>query len=110
MEVPEWVKRVQENIARSDLKPLFADEAFVMGAMKVRKDESGKMKKEGIMRIVFVDMTNMQPIAAVALALSTARGLANALSSQLKKIEEDMASKELPKKPKVPDTSLTYIG
>jgi len=110
MEVPEWVKRVQENIARSEIKPMFADEALVMGSMKVRKDENGKMKKEGMMRVVFVDMTNMQPVASVAITISTAHGLVNALSGQLKKIEEDMASKDLPKKPKVPDASLTYIG
>jgi hypothetical protein len=110
MEMPEWVKHVQENIAHSNIKPMFADEALVMGSMKVRKDEKGKMKKEGMMRVVFVDMTNMQPIASIAISISTAHGLINALSGQLKKIEEDLASKDLPKKPKTPDASLTYIG
>jgi len=110
MEMPEWVKRAQENIAKSEIKPLFADEAFVMGAMKVRKDDKGKMKKEGMMRIVFVDMTNMQPVASIALTMSTATGLANALNAQLKKIEEDLESKEVPKKQKTQDTPLTYFG
>jgi len=110
MEVPEWVKRVQENIARSDIKPVFADEALVMGSMKVRKDEKGRIKKEGMMRIMFVDMTNMQPVSSVAITISTAHGLVNALGAQLKKMEEDMASKELPRKPKKPDASLTYFG
>lgn len=108
MEIPEWLKKVQENIAKSDVKQLFADEALVMGTIKAGKTADGKIKKEGSVRIVFVDMTSMQPISKIVVSLSTAKGLVNALSEQLKKMEKDLESKEIIKPEKEP--FLTYIG
>ena len=109
MNMPEWLKKVQENLAKSDIKQLFADEALVMGTVKVGKTASGKVRKEGNIRIAFVDMTSAQPVAKVVVSVSTARGLVNALNEQLKRLEKDLESKELPKKPKK-EPLLTYIG
>lgn len=109
MEMPEWIKRVQENIAKSDIKQMFADEALVMGAVKVGKTPDGKVKKEGNVRIVFVDMTTAQPLAKIVLSISTAKGLINALSEQLKRLEKDLESKDVGKKSSE-EPSLTYIG
>lgn len=109
MEMPEWLKKVQENIAKSDIKQVYADEALVMGAVKARKGDDGKIKKEGNIRIAFIDMTTSQPVAKIVLSISTAKGLVNALAEQLKKLEEDLESKEVPRKPSE-KPSLTYIG
>jgi hypothetical protein len=109
MEVPEWLKKVQENIAKSDVKQLYADEALVMGTVKVSKTKNGEIKKEGTVRIAFVDMTNTQPVAKIVVSVTTARGLVNSLSEQLKRLEQDLESKEVPKK-LLKEPSLTYIG
>jgi hypothetical protein len=109
MEIPDWLKRVQENLAKSDIKQLFADEALVMGAIKLGKTSDGKVKKEGNVRIAFVDMTTAQPVAKIVLSVSTSRGLVNALSEQLKRLEKDLESKEVPKKSSE-EPLLTYIG
>jgi hypothetical protein len=109
--MPGWLKRVQENLAKSTIKQLFADEALVMGTVKVGKTKEGQVKKEGSVRIAFVDMTSMQPISKIVITLSTAKGLVNALSNQINKLEEDLASDELPKQPvEKTEPSLTYIG
>jgi hypothetical protein len=109
MEVPEWLKKVQENIAKSEIQQIFADEAFVMGTVKVGKGSDGKIKKEGTIRIAFIDMTTMQPVSKLVVTLSTARGLINALNAQVVKLEKDLESKETPKKTSA-EPSLTYIG
>lgn len=109
MEVPEWLKRVQENIAKSSIQQIFADEALVMGAVKMGKTADGKVKKEGTVRIAFVDMTTMQPVAKIVVTLSTARGLMNALNAQVTRLEKDLESKEVSKKPS-DEPLLTYIG
>ena len=110
MEMPEWIKRVQENIERSDVKQLYADEALVLGTVKGSKTKDGKIKKEGTLRMAFVDMTSMQPVAKIVVSVATAKGLINALSAQVQKIEKDLESGELPQKPKKEEPSLTYIG
>jgi len=109
MEMPEWLKRVQENLAKSNIKQLFADEALVMGAVKIGKTSDGKLKKEGNVRIAFVDMTTTQPVAKIVISVSTARGLMNALGEQLKRLEKDLESKDVPKKSSE-EPLLTYIG
>ena len=109
MEAPEWLKKVQENIAKSEMLQVFADEAFVMGAVKVGKGSDGKIKKEGTIRIAFIDMTTMQPVSKMVLTPSTAKGLINALTAQVSKLEKDLESKETPKKTST-EPSLTYIG
>ena len=108
MEMPEWMKKVQENLAKSNLQQIFADEAFVMGAVKMGKASDGKVKKEGTIRMAFIDMTTMQPVSKIVLTLSTAKGLVNALNAQVVKLEKDLESKEVTKKSSEP--SLTYIG
>ena len=109
MEVPEWLKRVQENIAKSSVQQIFADEALVMGTVKMGKTADGKLKKEGTVRLAFVDMTTMQPVAKIVVTVSTAKGLVNALNAQVTKLEKDLESKEVPKKPSE-ESMLTYIG
>jgi hypothetical protein len=115
MNMPDWLKRVQENMAKSSIQQLFADEALVLGTVKAGKTKDGKVKKESSVRIAFIDMTSMQPVAKIVITLSTAKGLINALSSQIGKLEQDLETDELPEKlkrePVIKDEpSLTYIG
>lgn len=107
MEIPSWLKKVQENIMKSDIKPIFADEALVMGSIKASKTKKG-IKKEANIRIVFIDMSNLKPIVKVVLSFSTAQGLVNALNSQIQKIKKELESKAIKKIEKKP--FLTYIG
>lgn len=107
MQVPEWIKKVQENLARSEEKLLFADEAIVMGAVKAYKHE-GKIRREGSIRIIFVDMTTLQPVAKIAVSPSTANGLVKALSTQLERMKKELEREEA--EPAITEFSPTYIG
>ena len=109
MEIKEWIKKVQENIIKSDLKQLYADEALVMGTVKARKTREGKVMKEGQIRIAFIDMTTLKPISKIVISVSTAIGLINALQAQVKRIEADIKSEKIPEKVKK-EPILTYIG
>ncbi|HDH91667.1 MAG TPA: hypothetical protein ENF38_01810 [Candidatus Aenigmarchaeota archaeon] len=106
---PKWLKKIRENILKSELKPLFADEALVMGTIKARK-EGETLKKEGNIRIEFIDMTNLKPISRIVISLSTAKGLIRALQTQVERLERDLESKELPKETQKKEPLLTYIG
>jgi hypothetical protein len=107
VEIPGWLKKVQENVAKSDIKPLFADEALVMGTIKASRTKEG-IKKEANIRIAFIDMSNLKPIAKIVLSFTTAKGLVNALKSQIVKIEKELKSRERKEVKREP--FLTYIG
>lgn len=106
--------KLQENIQKSEVKPLFADEVVVMRNIKARKNKKGEYEKEGHFALVFVDMMNQQPIAKFILSISTVRRLHAILGKELEKMKRDLESKEMPKRPEVKPAETTettgYIG
>ncbi len=73
-----------------------------MGMVKVRR-EGEKVSKEGIIRLIFTDVTTAKPISVLVITLSTAKGLVKALQNQINKIEENLGKTTT-------TTDLTYIG
>jgi len=89
----EIIKKVKENLDKSNVKNLFADEVIIMSSIKSSKIEE-KIKKEGFIRLVFVDMLNQKPISSITISLTTAIGLINALQQQIQKIKKDLEIEE----------------
>lgn len=115
--IPEWIQKVVQNLNESKLQPIFANEVLVSGMVKGTKDKDGNVTKEANVMMVFVDMTNLQPIGKYVVSVSTASGLINALRTQLDQLEKQIQEKELLKEPeqqKITPASgsedLTYIG
>lgn len=107
---------MEEKKMKIELKatstPLFADEVIVGTIIKAAKTKEGEIKKDGYIRFGFIDMAKGQIFAEVILSPITAKALLKILDDNLKKLDEELKSKELPKKPmEVAKTEeLTYIG
>lgn len=89
------------------VKPLFADRLMVGTLLQSSKqrDETGKIRKEGHIRIGFIDGMKNQVISDIVISLMTAKDLTKFLDDNIKKLEEELKSGEPPKLPKVTTTT-----
>jgi len=81
------------------VKPLFADEVMLAVTLKAskEKDEKGRIKKEGHVRLGFIDAMKGQMIAEVVLSSMTAKALLKILDENLEKLDKELESEEPPK-------------
>jgi len=107
-------RRIQIRGAPAIIKPLFADEVMVGITLKASKErnEKGKIEKEGHVKLGFIDTVRGQFVAEVVISPMTAKGLMKILGDNLKKLDEELKSGELPKIAKTAATTeaLGYIG
>ena len=112
---PDWLSKVMENLKTSPLQPIFSHEVIVSSMVKAVKTKNG-IEKEAQVILVFVDLTNSQPIGKYVISLSTANGLVNALKVHLDNLQKEIKSKEVPKEVKTitptvaSERELSYIG
>jgi hypothetical protein len=97
----QTLRNIQQNIASSPLKPVYADEVVVAHTIKAGKTKDGKINKEGTMQLVFVDMTTQKPVDKIVITPITAMGLYNALGESISKMETELKSKKVQKSKKV---------
>jgi hypothetical protein len=97
--------QVNINLARSKLKPIFADEIGIVTKVKANKNEKGEVEKEGHIELIFLDMVKQQPIGEFVISKSTAKALLGALAQNITNLEKELASKSMPKQPEIKTTS-----
>lgn len=102
------MNKVQENIAKSDIKQLFADDVVVITPVKAVK-EGKKIQKEGHVVFIFMDMLSQQPVAKIAMSKTTADSLKNIMVKVMTKLEKDLKSNEMPKPEPIKTDSTKYI-
>jgi len=106
-------REIQIRSAPAVVRPLFADEVMVGVTVKASKEkgEKGRIEKEGHVRLGFIDVMKGQMIAEVVLSSMTAKALLKILDDNLKKLDEELKSEELPKRVEVRATTeeLGYI-
>ncbi len=94
----------QLNLKFVDTKPVFADEIAIMLKVKAVKNEKGTVEKEGVITLVFIDMTKQQVIGEFVINRTTAKALAKILPENIEKLEKQLADKSMPEKPKLDTT------
>lgn len=92
---------VNENIIKSQLKPIFADGTAIAVKIKSAKNEKGAIEKEGQIEIIFLDMMTQQPLGEFVIGRITAKELISGLSNTLAGLEKELSSKEMPKPPEI---------
>jgi hypothetical protein len=102
------MNKVQENITKSDIKPLFADDVVVITPVKATKNGK-KVKKEAHVVFIFMDMLSQQPVSKVVISKTTAESLKNVLAKVLAKLDSDLKSNEMPKPEPIKTDSTKYI-
>lgn len=109
--LPDWVSKVMENLKESKLQPIFSHEVIVSSMVKMVQTKGGT-EKEAQVLLIFVDMTNFQPVGKYVVSVSTAQGLVDALKTHLDNLQKQLKSKEVPKETVTPTVSkeLSYIG
>ena len=93
----------QIKVSQSKTPPIFADE--VMVSFVVKRDKEGK-RKEGVVRLSFIDTMRKEVISDIVLTPVTAQALMKILENSLKKLDNALKGK-LEKKE---EEATTYIG
>lgn len=87
-------QQIELTIRTTNEKCLFAEE-FAVG-VSVRSapiDKKGKrVRKEGILKIFFLDAATQKVVSEIALTSITAKTLANSLMQNVSNLEKDLAS------------------
>src|SRR3989344_5905469 len=102
---------IQLNNMPLQIAPTFADEVMVGTVVKAAK-EGNDVRKEGNVRLNFIDMFRRQSVADIVISHITARNLVKILQDNVTNLETELKSKELPKQ-KIEEKStesLSYIG
>ena len=77
------MQNIQEKIINSKLKPYFADEVLISASIKARENQKTKeLKKEGFVRLLFINATNQEPITEIVISSLTAENLQMALAQR----------------------------
>ena len=107
------VDDIKNKINLSNMKSYFADEVLISANVKARKIKKN-IDKEGFVRLLFLNMTNHEPVSEIVLSRFTAERLLFSLKDALGKLEKEMKSKKMPSKkvfkPSKKKTSLNYMG
>ncbi len=106
----EGGQAINIDLAKSNIKPVFADEVAVIVKMKAAKNQKGEIEKEGQIGMIFIDMLKQKPVGEFVVTKATARALSMVLSQNVDNLEKELKSKELPKAPQIKTTTDTsYI-
>ncbi len=97
----QTLRNIQQNLATTNIRPVYADEVLVAHTIKAGKNAKGKVSKEAHLHLVFIDMTTQKPVDKVVLSPITAMGLHKALGDSLVKIDKELRSKRVEKGKKV---------
>jgi hypothetical protein len=110
MEYKDLMKDCQQNIAKSELKPLFANEVFVATPIKTKKDKKGKLHREGYVELIFIDVVTRKPVSRVVLLPALAKDFVNTLASKMKEYDKMIKSTKVDKKKAKEVAPVNYIG
>ncbi len=103
----ETGQSINIDLAKTNIKPIFADEVAVVVKLKASKSDDGKIEKEGQIGIIFLDMMKQRPIGEFVIARTTAKALSTVLLQNIATLEKELKSKELPKAPSIKTTTDT---
>lgn len=92
------------NLAKSNLKPVFADEVAIALRIKASKNEKGQVEKEGHISLIFIDMMKQQPVGEFIINRITAKAFAQILTQNIAELEKQLSNKDMPKPPEVKTT------
>ncbi len=112
MEDAKKAPNIQLNNIPASVVPTFADEVMVGTVVKANK-EGDDVRKEGQVRLNFIDMFRRQSVAEIVISPLTAKNLVKILEENVRKLESDLKSKEMPEQQKIEEKStdaISYIG
>jgi len=94
--------------------PLFAHDVAMSTVTKAQKTKKGKVKKESFTELVFIDALKKMAIARIVLPFDTLEALPKMIDENIKKIKEELRSKEMPdekeSKTETSKTASSYLG
>lgn len=103
-------QQIEMAIKTTSEKCLFAEEFAVGISVRAEPiDKKGKkVRKEGIVKIFFLDSATQKVTSEIALTSITAKSLGNTLMKNVANLEKDLASNKIKKKAKI--TKPNYTG
>ena len=100
------------DINLGSVRPIFAHDLIISTIYKTNKTKRGNIKKEAHTELLFVDIVSKQAVARIALPFTVIEVLPQLFTDNIKKIKQELRSKEMPKKQKVEieSTNASYLG
>jgi len=93
----QTLRNIQQNLATTNIRPIYADEVVVAHTIKAGKSANGKVAKEAHLHLVFIDMTTQRPVNKIVLSPITAMGLHKALGDSISRIDKELKGKKVEK-------------
>ncbi len=90
-------------------RSLYAEEVMVINTVKAEKDGED-VKKQGFMRLTFIDTLSGEAVADITVSNITAKALHKILSENLEKMDKDLKSKDIPEQQVPMRDTTNYIG
>ncbi len=102
-------QQIEAAIRTTNEKCLFAEEfAIGVSVRAARSDKKGKkVRKEGIIKIFFLDAATQKVVSEIALTSITAKTLAESLMKNVANLEKELCSNKIKKKAAVIKPSYT---
>jgi hypothetical protein len=88
MDYKDVMRECQQNISRTDLRPVFANEVFVATPIKTKKDKAGKLHREGYAELIFIDIVTRRPVSRIVLLPNLAKDLCRILEGKMKEFDK----------------------
>jgi hypothetical protein len=105
------------EINLGNVPPIFAHDVAMSTITKTKKTKKGNIKKEAFTELVFIDAVRKSALARIVLPMSVLEDMPQMISESVKRIKEDLRSKEIPKslkeeqeKTEVKTTGGSYVG
>lgn len=92
------------NLAKSRVKPVYADEVAIAVRVKAFKNEKGAVEKEGLIGLIFIDMLRQQSVGEFVINRATAKALIQVLGQNVAQLERELSNKQMPKPPEIKTT------
>ena len=102
---------VNIDLRNTELK--FAHDVILNAMIKAKKTKRGAVKKEIFPELVFVDTTGKRVVSRITLSFETLKEMSEMINKNLKVLDKQLKSKNIPKQPKIETKSTadsSYLG
>lgn len=101
---------VDIDLKNTELK--FAHDVGITAIIRAEKTKRGAVKKEAFTELVFIDTTGKRVVSRIILPLRTLKAMSELITNNLKQLDKQLKSKDIPKQPKIEtkSTNSSYLG
>ena len=98
------------DINLGNVPPIFAHDVALSTITKSKKTKKGNIKKESFTEMIFVDAVRKSALARIVLPMSVLEELPKLIGDNIKKIKNELKSKDVPNNNKEDKEEIRTVG